>query len=66
MAASIVAKVYLDALFEGWDQYWPGYGLNSNHGSPSTQHYTALREKGPTPVHRTANYATEWWRRIIG
>jgi ribonuclease HII len=66
-AASIVAKVYTDALFEGYGNLWPGYGINVpfDHGSLSKQHKEALRELGPTPVHRTRHYAPEWWRRIL-
>jgi len=64
-AASIVAKVYVDALFEGWNKNWPGYGLNHNHGSLSTEHKLALRTRGLSPVHRSG-YAKDWWQRILG
>jgi len=64
-AASIVAKVYVDALFEGWNRNWPGYGLNHNHGSLSTEHRLALKSRGLSPVHR-AGYAKGWWEKILG
>jgi len=64
-AASIVAKVYVDALFEGWNKNWPGYGLNHNHGSLSVEHKLALRARGLSPVHRSG-YAKDWWQRILG
>ena len=64
-AASIIARVYADALFEGWNKFWPGYRLNQNHGSPDSAMYEALREKGPSPMHRTRAYAKKWWSRIM-
>jgi ribonuclease HII len=64
-AASIVAKVYLDAMFEGWNIYFPGYDLNHNHGSGSLPHYAGIRKKGPSPIHRVRNYGEQWWARIM-
>jgi len=64
-AASIVAKVYMDALFVGYDKFWPGYGLGDNHGNLSDEHLQKLRAKGPTPVHRVQNYGADWWTRIL-
>jgi len=62
-AASIVARVYADALFEGFGKFYPGYGFEHDHGSPSKAHIEALRKAGPSPYHRT-NYAVGWWERI--
>lgn len=64
-AASIIAKLHVDALFEGWALNWPGYGMNQDHGSLSKEHRRKLRLDGPSPVHRTDNYAPGWWRRIL-
>lgn len=65
-AASILAKVYVDAMFEGWESFWPGFGMNKDHGSPSKAHEEHLRTWGPSPVHRQKNYAPEWWARLTG
>jgi len=64
-AASIIARVYADSLFEGFGKFYPGYGFEHDHGSPSKNHIEALRKKGPSPYHRTKNYAAEWWKRIM-
>lgn len=65
-AASIIAKVYVDALFEGWAKYWPEFNMMaSDHGSCGKKHLNALRKHGPTPIHRTRGYAHRWWKLII-
>jgi ribonuclease HII len=51
-AASIVAKVYRDALMRVWDEVFPAYGLASHKGYSTPEHWKALREFGPTPLHR--------------
>lgn len=51
-AASIIAKVYRDALMRVWDEVFPGYGLASHKGYSTPEHYKAIREFGPTPLHR--------------
>jgi ribonuclease HII len=51
-AASIVAKVYRDALMCVWDEVFPAYGLASHKGYSTPEHWKALREFGPTPLHR--------------
>jgi len=51
-AASIVAKVYRDALMCEWDEIFPGYGFASHKGYSTPEHWKALRELGPTPLHR--------------
>lgn len=52
-AASIVAKVTRDHLMEEYDKILPGYGFASNKGYGSAEHIAALKELGPTPIHRT-------------
>ena len=51
-AASIVAKVTRDRMMEEYDRYLPGYGFASNKGYGSAAHIQALKELGPTPIHR--------------
>ena len=58
-AASIVAKVERDAMIRELDAAYPGYGLASNVGYRSPVHLKALREKGPTPLHRMS-FAPVW------
>ena len=58
-AASIVAKVERDAMIRELDTAYPGYGLSSNVGYRSPIHLKALREKGPTPMHRMS-FAPVW------
>ena len=58
-AASILAKVERDAMMREFDALYPGYGLASNKGYGAPQHLKALREKGPTPLHRMS-FAPVW------
>ncbi len=51
-AASIVAKVTRDRIMAGHAREWPGYGWETNQGYPTPAHQRALRELGPTPLHR--------------
>jgi ribonuclease HII len=51
-AASVVAKVYRDALMRHADQLHPLYGLAAHKGYATPEHRKALREYGPTPLHR--------------
>jgi ribonuclease HII len=51
-AASIVAKVYRDHMMEEYDKIYPGYGFAKNKGYGSAEHIAALKELGPTPIHR--------------
>ena len=51
-AASIVAKVTRDRLMADYAEAHPGYGWESNRGYPTPDHRRALRELGPTPLHR--------------
>jgi len=58
-AASIIAKVARDAMMREFDAVYPGYGLASNKGYSAPVHLKALREKGPTPLHRMS-FAPVW------
>ena len=51
-AASIIAKVTRDRLMEEYDKGLPGYGFASNKGYGSAEHIAALKEIGPSPIHR--------------
>jgi ribonuclease HII len=51
-AASILAKVERDACMRDWDAVFPQYGLASHKGYSTPEHYRALEEHGPTPLHR--------------
>jgi len=51
-AASIVAKVTRDRLMEEYDRMFPQYGFASNKGYGSAEHIAAIKEFGPTPIHR--------------
>ena len=51
-AASIVAKVTRDHMMEEYDSIYPEYGFAKNKGYGSEEHRKALKEYGPTPIHR--------------
>jgi ribonuclease HII len=51
-AASIVAKVHRDACLEKWHEIFPQYNMASNKGYSTSDHCRALREHGPTLLHR--------------
>jgi ribonuclease HII len=51
-AASIVAKVYRDALMTGLDQVFPGYGFAEHKGYATPAHQDAIRRLGPCTIHR--------------
>jgi ribonuclease HII len=51
-AASILAKVERDRMICAWDPVFPMYGLASNKGYCTPRHLAALREHGPSPLHR--------------
>lgn len=52
MAASILAKVYRDTLMLDYDSKYPGYGFLKHKGYGTKMHYEALRNLGPSPIHR--------------
>jgi ribonuclease HII len=52
MAASILAKVYRDQLMIEYDRQYPGYGFAGHKGYATPTHKRALRELGPSPIHR--------------
>ena len=58
-AASIIAKVHRDEMIRRWAPVYPEYDLASNKGYRSPKHLAALREHGPTPLHRLS-FAPVW------
>ena len=58
-AASILAKVERDRIMCEWDAIFPEYGLASHKGYSTPKHLAALRELGPTPLHRQS-FAPVW------
>lgn len=51
-AASIIAKEYRDRIMIAADADYPGYGWASNKGYGAAVHMAALKQLGPTPLHR--------------
>ncbi len=58
-AASILAKVERDRMMCEWDAVFPAYGLASHKGYSTPKHLAALREFGPTALHRQS-FAPVW------
>ena len=58
-AASILAKVERDRIMREWDAVFPAYGLAAHKGYSTPKHLAALRELGPTPLHRQS-FAPVW------
>lgn len=53
-AASIIAKEHRDRFMVRMAEDFPGFGWESNMGYGTAQHLAALRQYGPTPLHRTS------------
>ncbi|MCR5747581.1 MAG: ribonuclease HII [Lachnospiraceae bacterium] len=51
-AASVMAKVTRDNIMKEYAKEYPGYGFEKNMGYGTAQHREALKEYGPTPIHR--------------
>jgi ribonuclease HII len=58
-AASILAKVERDRMLREFDPLFPQYGLASNKGYCTPVHLAALRQYGPSPLHRRS-FAPVW------
>ena len=58
-AASILAKVERDRMICDWDPVFPVYRLASNKGYSTPHHLSALRQHGPSPLHRQS-FAPVW------
>ena len=51
-AASVLAKVTRDRYMLELAEKYPEYGFEKHKGYGTAAHYAALRQFGPTPVHR--------------
>jgi ribonuclease HII len=51
-AASILAKVSRDRHMSEMDQLYPGYGFARHKGYGTAEHFAAIRNLGPSPIHR--------------
>lgn len=51
-AASIIAKTHRDRLMEELEKEYPGYGFAQHKGYGTPEHQQAIRELGPSPIHR--------------
>ncbi|HCT80658.1 MAG TPA: ribonuclease HII [Micromonosporaceae bacterium] len=61
-AASVVAKVTRDRMMTELDAEYPAYGFAVHKGYSTPEHAAALKEHGPSPVHRHSykNVAATW------
>ncbi len=50
--ASVLAKVYRDALMKKYDLEFPQYGFYTHKGYGTPEHYKAIKKYGVTPIHR--------------
>ncbi|WP_103350101.1 ribonuclease HII [Amycolatopsis sp. CA-128772] len=51
-AASVLAKVTRDRIMAGYHEELPHYGFDVHKGYSTSDHLAALREHGPSDVHR--------------
>ena len=51
-AASILAKVSRDSYMYDMAEKYPEYGFDKHKGYGTAAHYAAIREYGPSPIHR--------------
>lgn len=59
-SASIIAKVTRDRVMVEYDRIYPGYGFASHKGYGTAEHYKALNELGPCPIHRQS-FLKKWY-----
>ncbi|HAW44804.1 MAG TPA: ribonuclease HII, partial [Sutterella sp.] len=55
-AASVLAKEAHDRVFVEYEKQYPAYGFAEHKGYGTERHLEALRNFGPTPVHRKTFY----------
>ena len=51
-AASVIAKVKRDKIMSIYDEIYPNYGFSNHKGYGTAGHLNALKELGPSPIHR--------------
>jgi len=59
-AASILAKVYRDALMREYAKEFPAYGFERNAGYGTAQHIRAIGEEGICRIHRKTFVGKFW------
>lgn len=59
-AASILAKVYRDALMKDFAKEYPMYGFERNAGYGTQEHIRAIREVGICKIHRRT-FVKKFW-----
>ena len=59
-AASILAKVYRDALMCEYDKIYPQYGFAAHKGYGTAAHEAAIREYGLCEIHRRT-FTKKFW-----
>lgn len=58
--ASIIAKVYRDALMEEYAKTYPKYLFEKNKGYGTADHIKAIKENGPCKLHRKTFIKNFW------
>ena len=58
-AASILAKVARDRSMRRYHRRHPEYGFATNVGYGTREHWRALQQYGPCPIHRRSFYGVE-------
>jgi ribonuclease HII len=51
-AASILAKTHRDEIIQRLHELYPQYLWNKNKGYPTADHFRAIEQYGPSPLHR--------------
>ena len=51
-AASVLAKVLRDYIMEKYHLMYPQYNFLKHKGYPTKEHFEAIRQYGPCPIHR--------------
>ena len=51
-AASVLAKVYRDRIMRCYHEMYPEYGFDKHKGYGTARHMEAIRQYGPSQVHR--------------
>ena len=51
-AASILAKVHRDRVMQKYHSKYPEYGFDQHKGYGTTVHLQAIKNHGPSPIHR--------------
>ncbi len=51
-AASIIAKITRDSIMDDYHKIYPQYDFKKHKGYPTKDHLEALKNFGPSPIHR--------------